>query len=1078
MKKWLKTTLSLLLAIVMIVGNIAVARAEGEYITIEPSDDSWDIPLSTLEVSCGDYEPNGGANEGPANLAVDGNNATMWHTDWEGTSRENHWFQFELTEAYAVNGLRYLPRQTGNSNGTITKYEIRVSDDGVNFTTVASGDWAANSTWKIAQFAPQSVKYVRLYSIDAVTDNAWVFASAAEIRLTWQPTEPSDADKSALDALIELCETYEQGNYTARTWQKFQKALDSARTVSANIYASQEQVDAAREALAQALVGLKEKVEGEGIMKVLHLDSGRKYFTKDWHIALINELAAAGYTHLQLAFGNNGFRFLLDDMTIEANGTTYASDDIKEGVRQGNYNYGALTSYYSDDHALTEAEMDEIIAHAKSVGIEIIPHLNMPGHMSALLDAMDYIGIEGSHFTGRTESDSSVNLNNEKALNFMFALTEKYAAYFAERGVKYFHIGADEYANDAYYSAMGFPSIGATLYQKFADFVNANAAIIKSHGMTPIAWNDGIYYGSYTSEFDPDIVVDYWSSGWGGYTLAKSSTLNDKGHGLINTNGDYYYIVGKDDRFTPGTSTAHDPSMYTECAGYDLNRFMDGSNIEEPMGGMFCIWADYPGRETEQQIGAAIRLVLRAMAMRMEGLDIDGLDTNVVPGGFNEDGTIAESGGHVHEFCEWVTTATCTEPGIATRTCACGETETREDAALGHDYVVHEVVPPTCTKSGYTVYKCTRCDKTYKDDPVEPEHKFDEGTVTAPTCTAQGYTTYTCTVCGEKYVDEASWVPATGHTAGEAVKENEVAATCTAAGSYESVTYCVDCGVELSRETVTVDPLGHDYVVYEVVPPTCTKSGYTVYKCTRCDKTYKDDPVEPEHKFDEGTVTAPTCVDLGYTTYTCTLCGLEYVDEASWVSALGHDYINGDCTRCDSVQESAFIDVPVGAFFFDPVAWAVDNGITKGISATEFGPMEECNRAQVVTFLWRAAGSPSPNSSANPFRDVKPSDFYYEAVLWAVEQGITKGISETEFAPAEKCNRAQVVTFLWRAMGQPEVTAAENPFSDVVATEWYAPAVLWAVEKGITNGIGDGTFGILTNCNRAQVVTFLYRTLA
>ena len=457
MKKWLKTTISLLLAIIMIVGNAAIARAEGGYITIEPSDESWDIPLSTLAVSCGDYEPNGGASEGPANLAVDGNIATMWHTDWQGTSRENHWFQFELKEAYAVNGLRYLPRQTGNSNGTITQYEIKVSDDGVNFTTVAEGNWAANSSWKIAQFDPQSVKYVRLYSIDAVTDNSWVFASAAELRLTWQPTEPSDADKSALDALIALCETYEQGNYTAKTWQKFQKALDTAKTVSANIYASQAQVDEAREALAEALMGLKEKVEGEGIQKILHLDSGRKYFSKDWHIALLNELAAAGYTHVQLAFGNNGFRFLLDDMTIEANGTTYDSDALKEGIEQGNYNYGALTGYYSDDHALTEAEMDEIIAHGKAVGVEIIPHLNMPGHMSALLDAMEHVGIANPHFTGRVESDSSVDLTNEEAINFMYALTEKYAAYFASKGVKYFHIGADEYANDAYNGNMASP---------------------------------------------------------------------------------------------------------------------------------------------------------------------------------------------------------------------------------------------------------------------------------------------------------------------------------------------------------------------------------------------------------------------------------------------------------------------------------------------------------------------------------------------------------------------------------------------------------------------------------------------
>ena len=116
MKKWLQSAISLLLVIVMVLGSASVARAEGDYIVIDPNDASWDIPLSELEVSCGDYEPNGGASEGPAYLAVDGNPATMWHTDWQGTSRANHWFQFEVTGEYAVNGLRYQPRQTGNSN--------------------------------------------------------------------------------------------------------------------------------------------------------------------------------------------------------------------------------------------------------------------------------------------------------------------------------------------------------------------------------------------------------------------------------------------------------------------------------------------------------------------------------------------------------------------------------------------------------------------------------------------------------------------------------------------------------------------------------------------------------------------------------------------------------------------------------------------------------------------------------------------------------------------------------------------------------------------------------------------------
>ena len=831
------------------------------------------VPLDTLNVTCGDYETNGGASEGPANLAVDNNLSTIWHTDWYGTSRADHWIQFELTEEYAVDGLRYKPRTTGNTNGIITEYDIQVSDDGVTFTSVASGNWAGDRNWKVVEFAPQTVKYVRLVAVNALTDNAYVFASAAEIRLTGQLPVVSDADKTQLDALIAECEKIEQGNYTAKSWQAFQTALANARAVSANQYATQTRVDQAYAALNQAKLSLVEKVDGEGIQKIFHLDCGRKYFSKDWTIALLNELSAAGYTHLQLAFGNNGFRFVLDDMTIEANGKTYASDDVKAGIKHGNANYYDE----GENHALTESEMDEILAHAASVGVEIVPHVNMPGHMNALLDAMEYVGIQDAHFTGHTQSASSVNLNNQEALNFMFALTDKYAAYFSEAGCKYFHIGADEYANDAYGGNMGFPTMGSALYAKFADFVNDNAAIVEGYGMTPRAWNDGISYGSYTAQFDPSIEVHYWSSGWWGYNLAGADDLANNGHGMINTNGDYYYILGKDDRFTTGSGTTHDPDLYTACEGFDVTYFMDGSTIEEPVGATFCVWADYPGAETEQQVAANIRLVLRAMALRMDGLSLEGMDTSVVAGGFNEDGTINES-------------------------------------------------------------------------EAPHEHKY-QAEVTEPTCTEPGFTTYTCE-CGDSYV-------------------------------------------------------------------------------------------------------------------------------ADETPALGHDFVDGVCTRCGEAEETPvqnpFVDVPEGSFYIDPVLWAVEKGITTGVDDTHFGPLTACNRAQVVTFLWRAAGSPEPTITENPFVDVPAGTFYYKAVLWAVEAGITTGVSPDHFNPFGDCTRGQVVTFLWRAVGAPKA-AGESAFTDVTdSNAYYYDAVLWAVKNGVTTGVGDGTFGVNNVCNRAQVVTFLYR---
>ena len=175
------------------------------------------------------------------------------------------------------------------------------------------------------------------------------------------------------------------------------------------------------------------------------------------------------------------------------------------------------------------------------------------------------------------------------------------------------------------------------------------------------------------------------------------------------------------------------------------------------------------------------------------------------------------------------------------------------------------------------------------------------------------------------------------------------------------------------------------------------------------------------------------------------------------------------------IPKTPFCDVEAGSFYEDPVAWAVEAGITNGLDATHFGPLESCNRAQVVTFLWRAAGSPEPKSTKNPFVDVKSDAFYYKAVLWAVEKGITNGLDATHFGPTEHCNRAQVVTFLYRAMGSPAVSGVSNPFTDVKSGQFYHKAVLWAVKEGITNGVSATEFGVNAVCNRAQIVTFLYR---
>ena len=1068
---------------------------------MEADDDSRDIPVSVLTATAGDWQTGYEATEGPAELVLDGDYNTLWHTDWYGTSRENHWIQFELGEEYYVDGLRYKPRAGGSANGNITEYDVQVSDDGENFRSVATGNWAGDSTWKIAQFSRENVKFVRLVSLNAVSDNSYVFASAAEIRLTGQTTEISNADKTALNALIAECEQIEQGNYTAKSWQEFQKALDRARTVSASPYASQTRVDEAYEDLLQAKAGLKEKVEGEGVQKIFHLDSGRKLFTKDWTIALLNELSAAGYTHLQLAFGNNGFRFILDDMTIEANGTTYASDDIKAGIAIGNANY-----YDEGDvHALTESEMDEILAHAASVGVQIVPHLNMPGHMSALLDAMDYIGIEDAHFTGNVQSDSSVNLNNQEALNFMLALVDKYAKYFSDAGCKYFHVGADEYANDAYNGNMGFPSIGSALYEKFAQFVNDTAAIVKGYGMTPRAWNDGVYYGNYTAEFDSDIEITYWSPGWWGYDLAKPAKFVEKGHGLINTNGGYYYILGVDDVFTEGNSKTHTPGVYQPAEGFDVTRFADNSTVEEPIGGMFCVWADYPGTETEQEVAANIRLLLRAMALRMEGLDLDGMNTDVVPGGFNEDGTI---NGEVVE----PTTYTITIGETANGTVTADKAEAEEGETVTLTVTPDEGYKLSALYVNGIAIEGTTFQMPGRDVVITAEFVSDgsgevdeealkaaqEAAAAAEAAQAAAEEAQRKAEEAQKAADEAAASAAEDKEAAEAARQEAEEAKAAAEAAQKAAE-----DAQTAAEAAQAAAEAHDAAAAAAAAEAAKyaqevaelNAQIAAMKAEMAEYLKDAQKAAEEAEEHEKAAAAAALSAAKYEALIELALAVDPDDYDEATAALLEDAINAGTEAIEAAEtieavkealaealaqiraltaQMPFVDVPADSFYAEPVLWAVANGITNGTSETTFSPEKTITRAEAITFLWRAAGEPEPAADVSPFVDVTENDFFFKAVLWAVEEGIANGLDQSHFGPYATANRAQVVTFLWRAAGSPEASV-ENPFTDVADNAWFHDAVLWALENGVTTGVTETFFDAWGSCNRAQVVTFLYR---
>lgn len=410
----------------------------------------------------------------------------------------------------------------------------------------------------------------------------------------------------------------------------------------------------AAEQPTEAVQAAETQAADSSFMKIFHLDCGRKYFTKDWILALINEISAAGYTHLQLAIGNDGMRFLLDDMSLTVGDKTYSSEDVAAAIHAGNVAYDNRQSYTPEKDELTESEMNAIISYATSKGITVIPLINNPGHMDAILSAATSLTGTTCSYNG---SVTTINLENEDAVAFTKAFLTKYVEYFAAKGCTHFGIGADEYANDVYSTgSMGFGQLVRDgNYGKFISYVNSVAALVKAAEMKPVAFNDGFYFNNntYSGTLDTDIVISFWTSGWGGYQSETASQLAARGHQMINTNGDFYYVLGKSDKFDSG---------YDYASNFSNTAFM-GSTVSNPAGATFCVWCDYPGAETEQEIAKNIRLVLRAMAQRMDGKDVSVDENELVSGGFKADGTINVAT-NVATVSDKTTGVSVTAPGL------------------------------------------------------------------------------------------------------------------------------------------------------------------------------------------------------------------------------------------------------------------------------------------------------------------------------------------------------------------------------------------------------------------------------
>ena len=413
--------------------------------------------------------------------------------------------------------------------------------------------------------------------------------------------------ESAEQALNEVPK--DLNRYTAESVAAVNEATKAIRSLDSNLSrAQQDTIDQAIAKLQEAVSNLtftpearkeedtKREVEKLAKNKVISIDAGRKYFTLDQLKRIMNKASELGYSDVHLLLGNDGLRFLLDDMTITANGKNYASDDVKNAIIQG------TKAYYDDPNgtALTQAEVTELIEYAKSKGIGLIPAINSPGHMDAMLVAMEKLGIKNPQAHFDKVSKTTMDLRNEEAMNFVKALIGKYMDFFAGK-TKIFNFGTDEYANDAT-SAQGWYYLKwYQLYGKFAEYANTLAAMAKERGLQPMAFNDGFYYEDKDDvQFYKDVLISYWSKGWWGYNLASPQYLASKGYKFLNTNGDWYYVLGNHK-----SDEAYPLSKAIENSGkVPFNQLASTKHPEVDLptvGSMLAIWADKPSAEYKEE---------------------------------------------------------------------------------------------------------------------------------------------------------------------------------------------------------------------------------------------------------------------------------------------------------------------------------------------------------------------------------------------------------------------------------------------------------------------------------------------
>ncbi len=332
--------------------------------------------------------------------------------------------------------------------------------------------------------------------------------------------------------------------------------------------------------------------------RILSIDAGRKYFSLAQLKEIVEQASHAGFTGIEVILANNGLRFLLDDMMIQGQEKCYESDSVKKALLAG------TKKYYDDPNgcSLSQKEMDCFLQFAKAKKIELIPVINSPGHMDAIVEGMKRLGISSPSFK---TSQSTMDLSNQEAVYFTRELIKKYIEYFSGR-VDYFNLGCDEYANDVKKEG-GWQSLqNHGDYSAFINYTNELASIVRKNNMEAIVFNDGIYYNEAKGfgRFDPSIIIAYWTAGWKDYEVASPEFLLAMGHRLLNTNDKWYWVIGRN---SEQDGYYHFDQVLEGINETSFNQVAGAVGKLPIIGSMFGIWADDPERVFE--IGAFERLL-------------------------------------------------------------------------------------------------------------------------------------------------------------------------------------------------------------------------------------------------------------------------------------------------------------------------------------------------------------------------------------------------------------------------------------------------------------------------------------